>query len=183
MYEFILYRRTILLRGTMHASGSSNSLKRQADRAEQGGPPKRSSNGPQPPSIGALQRELQTEIERRSRCEESVEQLRLELQLMGRLLAAAREQLIASGVPGAQQPGIALRNPPASGGHRTGRSKSDSKLIQRLQEEVAESKGQCRRLALQAEAQQHKAHQATATKQQLLALVSEMQDYLAANRA
>jgi hypothetical protein len=180
MYEFILYRRTILLRGAMHASGSSNSLKRQADRAEQGGPPKRSSNGPQPPSIGALQRELQTEIERRSRCEESVEQLRLELQLMGRLLAAAREQLIASGAPGAgQQPGIALRNPPASGGHRTGRSKSDSKLIQRLQEELAESKGQCRRLALQAEAQQHKALQATATKQQLLALVSEMQDYLA----
>ena len=167
----------------MNASGSSGSLKRQAERADQGGPPKRSNSGAPPPSIGGLQRELQIEIERRSRCEESVEQLRLELQLMGRLLAAAREQLIASGAPGAQQPGIALRNPPASSGHRSGRSKADAKLIQRQQDELAESKGQCRRLALQAEAQQHKAQQATATKQQLLALVSEMQDYLAANRA
>ena len=85
--------------------------------------------------------------------------------------SASSPAAVASGAPGAgQQPGIALRNPPASGGHRTGRSKSDSKLIQRLQEELAEGKGQCRRLALQAEAQQHKAQQATATKQQLLAL-------------
>ena len=167
----------------MNASGSSNSLKRQGDRAEQGGPAKRSNSGPPPPSISNLQRELQIEIERRSRCEESVEQLRLELQLMGRLLASAREQLIACGAPGAQQHGVALRMPPAGGGHRSGRSKSDSKLIQRLQDELAESKAQCRRLALQAEAQQHKAQQATASKQQLLALVSEMHEYLGANRA
>ena len=158
---------------------SSSNLKRSSGMG--GELPAKRSNSGAPPSLGGLQRELQIEIERRSRCEESVEQLRLELQLMGRLLAAAREQLVASGAPGAIQPAAALRTPPV-GGHRVGRSKADAKLIQRLQDELAESKGQCRRLALQAEAQQHKAQQASASKQQLFALVSEMHDYLGANR-
>ena len=166
----------------MNRESSSNSLKRSANSGELV-PAKRSAGNP--PSVGSLQRELQLEIERRSRCEESVEQLRLELQLMGRLLAATREQLVASGATGAAPTTISLRTPPVGGRghHRTGRSKADARLIQRLQEELAESKGQCRRLAQQAESQQHKAQHAGAQKQQLLALVSEMQEYLGSNRA
>ena len=89
------------------------------------------------PSVSGLQRDLQLEQECRSRLEDSVEQLRLELQMMGRLLAAAREQVVASGAAPAQ-PGVALRvpPPPPSEGQRSGRSKSDARLLARLHEEV-----------------------------------------------
>ena len=115
------------------------------------------------------------EIERRYRLEESVEQLRLELQLAGRLLAAAREQFVACGAPQAP-PGVAIRTPPKLG-PRTGR-KNDSKLVQRLQDELAESKEQCRRLGMQVEAHQHKMHVTMAVKKELLGVCTEMSDYI-----
>ena len=78
--------------------------------------------------LGGLQRELQMEVERRCRLEESVEQLRLELQLMGRLLAAAREQFVAAGAPPAP-PGVALWTAPKASAlpSKAGRSKTDRK--------------------------------------------------------
>ena len=134
---------------------------------------------PAAPSVSALQRELQLEQERRGRLEESVEQLRLELQLMGRLLAAAREQLVACG---ASPPpaGATLRTPPARpvSGQRPTRSKSDAKLLQRLQDELEESNGLCRRLAQQAEGQQQKLAHAGSAKRELLAVAAEMHEWL-----
>ena len=53
-----------------------------------GGPPAKRT-----PSVITIQRELQLERERHGRTQESVEQLRLEMQMMGRMLAAAREQI------------------------------------------------------------------------------------------
>ena len=64
-------------------------------------PPARSGDWPGPaakrnaPSISSLQRELQQERERFRRSQESVEQLRLEMQMMGRVFAGAREQALA----------------------------------------------------------------------------------------
>ena len=132
------------------------------------------------PTVSGLQKELQTERERQERLQESVEQLRLELQMMGRLLASAREQLVASGATLAE-PGLVLRTPPVpsvAGGHRPGRSKSDAKLLQRLQDELADSKGQCRRLAQQLEQQQNKMLLIAATKRELLATVGESEAYM-----
>ena len=130
-------------------------------------------------TVSGLQKELQTERERQERLQESVEQLRLELQLMGRLLAAAREQLVASGATVAEA-GFVLRTPPAPSttGPRVGRSKSDAKLLQRLQEELSESKGQCRRLAQQVELQQQRMLLIAATKRELLSTVGESEAYL-----
>ena len=162
----------------------TTSQKRAAAAAEANGAPpaKRSTTS----AMTGLQRELQMEVERRSRLEESVEQLRLELQLMGRLLAAAREQFVACGAPQAP-PGVALWTPKpggAVGPSRAGRSKTDAKLVQRLQDELAESKSQCRRLALQVESQQQKMQLAAAVKKELLTVVGEMHEYVVhANRA
>ena len=130
-------------------------------------------------TVSGLQKELQTERERQERLQESVEQLRLELQMMGRLLAAAREQLVASGATVAEA-GFVRRTPPAPSttGPRVGRSKSDAKLLQRLQEELSESKGQCRRLAQQVELQQQRMLLIAATKRELLSTVGESEAYL-----
>ena len=49
------------------------------------------------PTIVTLQRDLQLEREKHRRTQESVEQLRMEMQMMGRLLASTREQLVALG--------------------------------------------------------------------------------------
>ena len=49
------------------------------------------------PSVVNLQRDLQLEREKHRRTQESVEQLRMEMQMMGRLLAAGREQLVSLG--------------------------------------------------------------------------------------
>ena len=144
-----------------------------------GGPPAKRSTGPTI-SMTGLQRELQMEMERRCRLEESVEQLRLELQLAGRLLAAAREQFVACGAPQAPH-GAVVRTTPkfaAGGVSRAGRSKTDAKLVQRLRGELAESKGQCRRLSQQLESQQQKTQLAAAVKKELLTVVGEMHDYV-----
>ena len=124
-----------------------------------------------------LQRELQLEQDRRSRCEESVEQLRLEMQMMGRLLAAAREQFVACGAPAAP-PGVALRTAPAvnPSAPRTGRSKSDAKLVQQLQEELAASQRYCAQLMAQLQSQQQKIQLAAAAKKELIGIISEMSE-------
>ena len=131
------------------------------------------------PTVAGLQKELLHERERQERLQESVEQLRLELQMMGRLLAAAREQLIASGAT-AVDPTLIVRTPPvpATTGQRAGRSKSDARLLQRLQDELAESRSQCRRLSQQMEQQQQKVVMASAAKRDLLRIMGEMGDYL-----
>jgi len=49
------------------------------------------------PSVLTLQRDLQLEREKHRRTQESVEQLRMEMQMMARLLAAGREQLVSLG--------------------------------------------------------------------------------------
>ena len=129
--------------------------------------------------MSSLQRELAQERERHERLQESVEQLRLELQMMGRLLAAAREQLVASGAT-AVEPSIMVRNPPPqpADGQRVGRSKSDAKRMQRLNEELAESRAQARQLAFLVEQQQQRMQIVSASKRELLNVVSEMGDYL-----
>jgi len=155
--------------------------KRSASSADLAGAPtgKRSAG----PTVGGLQRELQQERERHERLHESVEQLRLELQMMGRLLATAREQLVASGAT-AVEPGVVLRTPPApsTSGQRTGRTKADAKLIQRLTAELAESKAQCRRLSQVAEQQQQKMQVVSSSKKELLAILSEMNSFMNSSR-
>lgn len=165
----------------MSQASSQQSGQKRAATAPPGGGPDASKRAAGP-TVSSLQKELQTERERHERLQESVEQLRLELQMMGRLLAAAREQLVASGATVAE-PGIILRTPPApsatvSNGPRAGRSKSDAKLLQRLQDELAESKGQSRRLAQQVEQQQQKMLLIVATKRELLATVAESEAYM-----
>ena len=115
------------------------------------------------------------EVARRCRLEESVEQLRLELQLMGRLLAAAREQQrrlrraasaarVASGAPKGD-PG------------RPGRSKTDARLVQRLQDELNESKGQTRRLGLRSRASSSSSSSPPRLKE-LLGIYAEANEYV-----
>ena len=71
------------------------------------------------PSVVTLQRDLQLEREKHRRTQESVEQLRMEMQMMGRLLAAGREQLVSLGAE-SLSPDISVlmpqevRNTPAS---------------------------------------------------------------------
>ena len=162
------------------ATPGPQSGKRGPDAPEaNGAPPAKRLTSSAAISMTSLQRELQTQIERRCRLEESVEQLRVELQLMGRLLAAAREQFVACGAPQAQ-PGVALWTAPKPSAwpSRAGRSKTDAKLVQRLQDELAESKAHCRRLSQQVESQQQKTQLAAAVKKELLAVVGEMHDYV-----
>lgn len=157
-----------------------NLAKRGASAAEiNGGGPIAKRQASAAITMSGLQRELQIEIERRCRLEESVEQLRLELQLMGRLLAAAREQFVAAGAPAAP-PGVAVWCPPKQSAFpaRAGRSKMDRKLVQRLQDELADSKIACQRLAHQVESQQQKMQLAAAVKKELLSVVGEMSEYV-----
>ena len=152
--------------------------KRSAPSAPEQAQAKRSASTA--PTVGGLQQQLQLEVERRTRLEESVEQLRLELQLMGRLLASAREQLVVAGVPPAEHANVALRTPPPPmpHGQRLGRSKTDAKVVQRLQEELAESKAHCARLSQQVEAQQQRMRLASNAKRELLAVMAEVQEYI-----
>ena len=97
--------------GRMSTARAPDTAKRGASAAELNGGPAAKRQTSSAISMTGLQRELQMEVDRRCRLEESVEQLRLELQLMGRLLAAAREQFVACGAPPAT-PGVALWTAP-----------------------------------------------------------------------
>ena len=129
--------------------------------------------------MASLQRDLQQERDRNLRLTESVEQLRLELQMMGRVLASSREQLVQCGGL-VMPPDVSVRVPPTQygGGARPGRSKSDAKLMQRLQDELAEGRGQCRWLGEQVDGLQTKLGLVAASKKEMLGVLSEMQDYL-----
>jgi hypothetical protein len=138
------------------------------------------------PTVPMLQRELEVERSRHERLQESVEQLRLELQMMGRLLAAAREQLVSCGAT-AVDPAMMTRTPPASapsgtGVLRAGRSKADAKRMLQMQDELTESRALCKRLAMQLEQQQQGMQLAATSKKELIGLVAEMSEYLASNR-
>jgi hypothetical protein len=151
---------------------SASSSKRPA--AADAPPPKR----PAP----SLQRELELERERHRRCQDSVAQLRIEVQMMGRLLASTRERLVACGAE-AFAPDLVVRAPPPVGGATSAgarpvatRSKSDAKLLRRLQEELAESRGQCKWLTQQLEQQGRKAQLVVESKKELLSMVGEMNE-------
>lgn len=137
------------------------------------------------PSVSTLQRDLQQEKELTARLKESVEQLRLELQMMGRLLASTREQIVASGVA-TIAPNVAIRQPPAPapvGMQRTqGRSKSEAKLMQRLHDEISEGKGNNRRLNDQVDVLQQKLQLVASSKKEMLTALSEMGEYIASQR-
>lgn len=131
--------------------------------------------------MSSLQRDLQQEREQNRRLSESVEQLRLELQMMARILASTREQLVSAGVM-SMPPNVAIRVPPSYSGLRQGRSKSDSKLIQRLQDELNESKSQSRRLGEQVDSLQSKMCLVGGLKKEMLGVLAEMNNYLVAHR-
>lgn len=152
------------------------------------------------PSMTSAQRELQLEKEKHARTQESVVQLRMEMQMMGRLLAAAREQISALGGE-ALSPDVSVQLPPeglipeltftrapttdakegetADEGATKSISTGESK---RLQQDLAEAKMQCKRLHEQAAALQHKNRNLAASKKELAAIVQDMQDYLSKNR-
>jgi len=158
-------------------------------------PPKRSASAP----TAAL---LQQERARQRRAQESVEQLRLELQMMARVLAAAREQIVALGgaslapeptllaapagaVAAADGAAGAAAGAAAAGAPapvRQARSKGDARLLHRLQEELTESRGECKRLAEQVSTLQTKMKSMQGAKREILACCAEMSDYLATRR-
>ena len=125
-------------------------------------------------------------------------QLRMEMQMMGRMLAAAREQMCALGgeslspdvavqlPPEGLIPELTFARAPAGEGEETAdedaaKSMSTSET-KRLQQDLAEAKMQCKRLHEQAAALQHKNRSLTASKKELAAIVQDMQDYLSKNR-
>ena len=150
-------------------------------------PPKRSASAP----TAAL---LQQERARQRRAQESVEQLRLELQMMARVLAAAREQIVALGGASLAPEPTLLAAPAGAGAAADGsgagagapgrqaRSKGDARLLHRLQEELTESRGECKRLAEQVSTLQTKMKSMQGAKREILACCAEMSDYLATRR-
>jgi len=134
-----------------------------------GPPPKRNV-----PTVSSLQRELQHEKERHRRSQESVEQLRLEMQMMGRVFAAAREQIVALG--GASlSPEVALAALPSDAIRAR---KSEAKALQRVQTELSESRAEVKRLNDQVKFLRQKLQLVLFSKQELSSLVSDMQEYL-----
>jgi len=145
-------------------------------------------SGPPPPkrnvpTISSLTRELQLERQRHRRSQESVEQLRLEMQMMGRVFASAREKIVALG---GESLGLEFNTSPApsagslaprvtDGGSTGG---SGSKDVERLQEELAESRGQCRRLGEQVHQLQQQVSLVSSTKAELLTNLGEVKEYL-----
>ena len=133
------------------------------------------------PTVGSLQRELQQERERHRRSLESTEQLRLEVQMLGRLLASAREQIVALGGTALSTEAAALRAGPSAAVSRPAyQCRSDTRTLQRLQGDLVESKGQCKRLIDEVGALQNKLQQVHTSKKELLAVTNEMQEYLVA---
>ena len=65
---------------------------------------------------------------------------------------------------------------------RQARSKGDARLLHRLQEELTESRGECKRLAEQVSTLQTKMKSMQGAKREILACCAEMSDYLATRR-
>ena len=120
--------------------------------------------------------------------------------MMARVLAAAREQIVAlGGASLAPEPtllaapagavaapdGAAAAAAGAAGAPapvRQARSKGDARLLHRLQEELTESRGECKRLAEQVSTLQTKMKSMQGAKREILACCAEMSDYLATRR-
>tara|TARA_B110001452_G_scaffold266035_2_gene271935 strand:- start:1156 stop:1674 length:519 start_codon:yes stop_codon:yes gene_type:complete len=150
------------------------------------------------PSVTSAQRELQIEKEKHARTQESVVQLRMEMQMMGRLLAAAREQISTLGgealapdvsvqlPPEGLIPELTFARAPAAEGEETADEGAAQSIStgesKRLQQDLTEAKMQCKRLHEQAAALQHKNRSLSASKKELAAIVQDMQDYLSKNR-
>ena len=75
------------------------------------------------PTIVTLQRDLQLEREKHRRTQESVEQLRMEMQMMARLLATSREQLVSLGAE-SLSPDMSVLMPQAVRRHPVSRTAS-----------------------------------------------------------
>merc|ERR1719424_86905 len=129
------------------------------------------------PSLVSLQRELQYERERHCRSLESIEQLRLEMQMMARAFAAAREQIVELG--GNALSVEAERSAGASGASK-GRARSDVKTLQRLQTELADSRGRERRLQEQVAALKAKVGLLATVRKELLNSAHELTEHLSA---
>ena len=112
-----------------------------------------------------------------------LEQLRLELQMSTRVLASTREQLVKCG--GLVMPeNASVRVPPTQyTSVRPGRSKSDAKLMQRMQDEVAEGRGLCRHLGEQVDDLETRLGVVVTAKKEMLGVLDEMQDYLVKERS
>lgn len=146
----------------MHTLRSGESAAQAAKRAASG------------PTLTSLQRELQLERERHRRSQESVEQLRLEMQMMARAFAAAREQIVLLG-------GSSLSPEEHAKLHTTagrGLARSDIKLLQRLQAELSDSKGRERRLQEQVTALKAKVSLIATVRKELITVSDELQNHL-----
>ena len=118
------------------------------------------------PSVVTLQRDLQLEREKHRRTQESVEQLRMEMQMMGRLMAAGREQLVALGAESLSHD-VSVLMPQEACAVRSSRPPSESRHVQRLQDDLVDCKAQCKRLHEQAAHLQHKNKSLLASKKEL----------------
>ena len=120
--------------------------------------------------------------------------------MMARVLAAAREQIVAlGGASLAPEPtllaapaGAVAAADGAAGGRGRGRGgraapgrrarRATRRLLHRLQEELTESRGECKRLAEQVSTLQTKMKSMQGAKREILACCAEMSDYLATRR-
>ena len=103
--------------------------------------------------------------------------------MLGRLLASAREQIVALGGATLAAEGSAYRAGPAAASGPGYQSRSDTRTLQRLQGDLVESKGHCRRLTDEVGALQNKLQLVHTSKKELLAVTNEMQEYLLAGSA
>jgi len=125
------------------------------------------------PTLNSLQRELQLERERHRRSLESVEQLRLEMQMMARAFAAAREQIVALGGSSLCPEGHTLQTTAGRG-----RARSDVKAMQRIQSELSESKSREKRLQEQVSALKTKVSLIATVRKELITVSHELQEHL-----
>jgi hypothetical protein len=132
---------------------------------------KRAASGP---TLNGLQRELQLERERHRRSLESVEQLRLEMQMMARSFAAAREQIVILGGSSLSSEEHAMLQTTPGRGY----ARSDIKAMQRLQAELSDSRGRERRLQEQVAALKAKVGLIATVRKELLTVAHELQEHL-----
>ena len=69
-----------------------------------------------------------------------------------------------------------LRVPPAAG--RPIRSRSDAKVVHRLQTELLESRSECKRLSEQVGNLQHKLQLVLTSKHEMTSMITDMQEFL-----
>lgn len=159
---------------------STSGVKRSHADGSGAPPPKRSG-----PTVSSLQRELAAEREKLRRSAESIQQLRLELMMMGRLLAATREQIVATGADSiAPQPAAPQPQPqplvaaPSSDETALARQRADARALARMRLEVDEANAACATMGNQLKTLKHKGNILVKVKKELLALSQESEDHL-----